>query len=82
MLSLSWNEIIENKTHTTMKYIYDAISISYSIWTGRSKEDYLEIINEKGRDGWRFVSFAPAIVRPKGVKGVELLFEKAIPDDE
>ncbi len=64
-----------------MKYIYDAVSISFSIWTGRSRDDYLDVINEKGRDGWRFVGFVPASARPKGVKGTELLFERAIPED-
>ena len=65
-----------------MKYIYDAVSISFSIWTGRSKDDYLDIINEKGRKGWRFVGFVPMNVRPKGVKGTELIFEKAVSDDD
>ena len=65
-----------------MKYIYDAVSISYSIWTGRSKDDYLDIINEKGRDGWRFITFTPINAKPKGVRGIELVFEKAIPDDD
>ena len=65
-----------------MKYIYDAVSISFNIWTGRSKDDYLDVINERGRRGWRFVGFAPTNLRPKGVKGTELLFEKAVEDDE
>ena len=57
-------------------YIYEAISIRYSIWTGRAKQDYLEIINEKGKDGWRFVGFLPYNLKPRGVKGQELIFEK------
>lgn len=61
-----------------MRYIYDTVSISYSIWTGRSKDDYLDIINEKGMDGWRFVCFTPMNTRPKGVKGIELIFEKQV----
>lgn len=64
-----------------MKYIYDTVSISFNIWTGRSKEDYLDIINEKGKDGWRFVGFTPPHAKPKGVKGTELIFEKSIPDE-
>lgn len=69
-------------SHIKTKYIYDAVSISFNIWTGRSKDDYLDIINEKGREGWRFVAFAPAHAKPKGVKGTELIFEKAIPMEE
>ncbi|NNF36274.1 MAG: DUF4177 domain-containing protein [Saprospiraceae bacterium] len=61
-----------------MRYIYEAVSISYSIWTGRSKQDYLEIINERGDEGWRFVTFSPMGARPKGVKGIELIFEKQV----
>ena len=63
-----------------MKYIYEAVSINFSIWTGRSKDDYLELINERGMQGWRFVTFAPAGARPKGVKGIELIFEKQVED--
>lgn len=61
--------------------MYDTVSISYSIWTGRSKDDYLDIINQKGEDGWRFICFAPNYAKPKGVKGVELLFEKEVSTD-
>jgi len=57
-------------------YIYEAINISFNMWTGRSKDDYLEILNERGRKGWKFVGFLPGNLRPKGVKGTELIFEK------
>ena len=60
----------------TMQYIYETIQISYSIWTGKSKDDYLDIVNERGSLGWRFVGFTPLAARPKGVKGIELIFEK------
>ena len=64
-----------------MKYVYDTVSLTFSIWSGRANSDYLDIINQKGEQGWKFVCFAPTYARPKGVKGVELLFEKAIPTD-
>ena len=64
-----------------MKFIYEAESISFSVWTGRSKDDYLQIINERGEQGWRFVGFLPATAKPKGVKGTELIFEKQIPEE-
>jgi len=60
------------------KYIYEIETIAFSIWTGRSNNDYLEIINSRGELGWRFVGFAPSYSRPKGVKGLELVFEKEI----
>lgn len=44
-----------------MKYTYEAINISFNIWTGRSDDDYLEIINKRGKAGWRFVGFLPMI---------------------
>lgn len=62
-----------------MQYEYETINISYSIWTGKSKDDYLEIINERGANGWRFVGFTPLEARPKGVSGIELIFEKVVP---
>lgn len=60
------------------QYIYEAVQITFSIWTGRSKDDYLDIINERGIEGWRFVGFLPGNLRPKGkgVRGTELIFEK------
>ncbi len=61
-----------------MRYIYESVSLKYSSMRGRSKEDYLEIINAKGSQGWRFVCFSPIQARPKGVKGIELVFERAI----
>ena len=77
MYFLSIQKIIKQKI---MRYTYEAVSISYSIWTGRSKNDYLEIINERGREGWRFVGFSPSNARPKGVKGMELVFERPLLD--
>ncbi len=64
------------KTMTT--YEYEAVNIDYSIWSGRAKSDHLEIINEYGSRGWRFVCFVPARCVPRGSKGIELVFEKTI----
>lgn len=61
-----------------MRYIYESISLKYSSMRGRAKEDYLDIINEKGSQGWRFVCFSPLQAKPKGVKGIELVFEKVL----
>ena len=62
------------------KYEYKAIPVGFNIWKGKLKEDYLEIINEQGSKGWRFIDFAPSIALPKGKKGIELIFERKLID--
>jgi hypothetical protein len=62
------------------QYKYETYILNFSIWTGRTDQDFLNIINEYGSRGWRFVSFAPGHVRPKGVKGIEIIFEKEVED--
>jgi hypothetical protein len=64
-----------------MKYIYETINIGYSQWTGKTKDDYFDIINERGQKGWRFVCFSPKEVKSKEVNGIELIFEKKIEND-
>jgi len=61
-----------------MNYIYEAISLPKSIWTGKAKTDYLEILNERGSKGWRFVGFSPTGSNPQGAKAIELIFEKQV----
>ena len=63
------------------KYIYETENLPYSMWTGKAKKDYFQIINDRGEMGWRFVAFLPAAFRPKGVKGTELIFERVIEED-
>ena len=58
------------------RFEYKVVSIDRSVWTGKTKFDYLEILNEYGIDGWRFVCFAPASVTKKGASAIELVFEK------
>ena len=60
------------------KFEYKVVNIGFSIWTGKADQDYLQILNEMGEDGWRFVNFAPAHAKPKGVKGIDLIFERVI----
>ena len=60
------------------KYEYKIYTIDYSIWTGHADEDYLEIINDLGAEGWRFIDFSPAHMKPKGAKGTDLIFEREI----
>ena len=60
------------------RYEYKTVQLGYSIWTGRAKDDYLDIINEYGRQGWRFMCFSPAHAKPKGVKGIEIILEREL----
>ena len=58
------------------KFEYKVVILEYNLWTGTASPDYLEVINEYGAEGWRFVEFTPNYARPKGSKGVELIFER------
>ncbi len=60
------------------KYIYETETISFNAFMGRIKTDYLEIINERGAEGYKFICFVPREFKVKGVKGLELFFEKEI----
>lgn len=59
-------------------YIYKAVSFKYNMWTGRSKQDYLKILNDRRKDGWKFIGFLPIQLRLTDVKGSELIFEKEV----
>ena len=61
------------------KYQYKVISLKRSMWTGKAKADYLEVLNKYGRDGWRFKLFADKYAVNKPHKNIELNFQRAIP---
>ena len=58
------------------KFEYKVVAMDFSIWTGRAKADYLQILNEYGAQGWRFTGFTPGQARPAKSKGVEMIFER------
>lgn len=58
------------------RYEYTVVSIKKSMWTGKSKADYLEIINEYGAQGWKFVMFADKYASKKPTTRIELVFER------
>lgn len=58
------------------KYEYKVVTIDWSMWTGKAKTDYLEVLNELGEQGFRFITFAPHYVKAKGQKGIDIIFEK------
>ncbi len=60
------------------KYEYKVVSLKWNRWLGTAKTDYLEVINEYGEKGWRFVQFAPARAHSSKSKGVELVFERQV----
>ncbi|GLR16037.1 DUF4177 domain-containing protein [Portibacter lacus] len=63
------------------KYEYKAILIKIDmVWSGRAESDYLEALNENGKEGWEFVEFIPKVLQPKGVKGQEILLKRELPE--
>lgn len=63
------------------RYEYKVVKIDVNIWkTGRPEVDYLDVINEQGAIGWRFIEIIPGQVPKKNPKGIELLFEREIED--
>jgi len=62
------------------KYIYETENMTFSSWSGKANEDYLNVLKERGESGWRFVTFIGGALMPKGEKGMEMLFEKEITD--
>ena len=61
------------------KYEYKAVTVQFDTWKGRPKDDYLQIINDLGMEGWRFLEFVPQTLKPSGTKkGMDLLFERKI----
>lgn len=44
-----------------------------------SQPDHKELIDEKSKEGWRFVTFIPAAINGHGViKEIDLVFEKEV----
>ena len=63
------------------KFEYKVVVLKVDrVWTGKVDGDYLQILNECGAEGWRFVEIVPAYLYPKGSKGLEILFEREILD--
>jgi len=79
-LGKDYFELFYNEYNKMEKYEYTSVNLEFSPWSGRSKTDYLEVLNEYGANGWRFIEFTPRHLTPKGVKGVDLLFERKISD--
>ena len=61
-----------------VKYEYKVVAMRISQWHGRAKSDYIDILNEYGREGWKFVQFTPTNAKPLKAKGVEMIFERKI----
>ena len=63
------------------KFEYKVIVLKVDrVWTGKVDGDYLQLLNEYGVDGWKFVAFVPGHLYPKAAKGQEILFEREILD--
>ena len=58
-------------------YEYKVIRISVSMWTGKPKEDYVDVITEYAARGWRFVQVYQYRNASRGTGYVEVIFEKS-----
>lgn len=66
-------------------FIYDYVRVyndlsGYGMLAGtkyKANEKYKQIIDEKGKDGWRYVGFIPTVQRGTGhIEEMDLVFEK------
>lgn len=55
-------------------YEYKFIKLKISVWTGKPKQDYQEIIQDHARQGWRLVQ----IGHIHGQQEMELIFERPV----
>ena len=66
------------------RYDYVKIKCKFSGWGGINGniygiEDYRSIIDEKAKEGWRYVGFVPTKQRATGhIQELDLVFEKKI----
>lgn len=62
------------------KYEYKVVKLKFSIWKQKAEADYLEVLNDYGQEGWRFVDFAPKQAVPDNANGnkIEMIFERRI----
>jgi len=71
-----------NSPKSQLMFDYKIIRIPISIWTGKAKEDYLDVIKEYAAEGWRFIQvYTP----PRAGSGlsyyIEVIFEKRKEED-
>lgn len=60
-------------------YEYKVVKLKFNIWRNKAESDYLEVLNEMGAQGWRFIDFAPKHVVPKETKNdIEMIFERRV----
>jgi len=61
-------------------YTYKIVEIKHSMWSGKPKEDFEDIIHEYALQGWRFVQMAQdyGAMWYKGRINTKLIFERPI----
>jgi len=62
-------------------YKYKIVEVKHSIWTGKPKENIMDILDNYSENGWRLVQ----IIRPNYYTGrrgyvTEMVFEKTMED--
>ena len=64
------------------RYEYQGVEIKVNTWSKKPKEDTLDVINEYGELGWRFICFEPSIKKSDTQKVVKLIFEREVPQTD
>lgn len=61
-------------------YTYKIIEIKHSMWTGKPKENFEDIIHDYALQGWRFVQIAQdyGAMWYKGRISTKLIFERPV----
>ncbi len=61
-------------------YTYKIIEIKHSMWSGKPKENFEDIIHQYALDGWRFVQMAQdyGAMWYKGRINTKLIFERPV----
>ena len=61
-------------------YTYKFVEIKHSMWSGKPKEDFEDIIHQYALDGWRFVQMAQdyGAMWYKGRINTKLIFERPV----
>ena len=57
-------------------YEYKVVRIPINVWTGKPKEDYLNVIQDYAEDGYRLVQVYNPSISGYMTKYIEIIFEK------
>jgi len=70
--------LTRQKIFKLKRYEYQIVEIKVNNWSKKPKEDLLEVMNEYGDIGWKFICFEPSIKKSESQKIIKLVFEREI----